>query len=76
VTGQGTAARQFRRAIATAPTLHAALRELYEATHAFLDVHGYPRVPGSETARLNAALADAFRALYRARRWAEEEVGG
>jgi hypothetical protein len=76
VTAKTTAAERFARSIRTAPETHEALRELYEATHAFLDVRGYPRRPGDETARLNAALADAFRALYRAGRWpAEGEQG-
>ena len=39
------------------------LRRLYEAVHGFLDVHGYPALPGPETPRLNAALREAFEAL-------------
>ena len=52
--------------------LRVVLRRLYEAVHGFLDVHGYPALPGPETPRLNAALREAFEALAEASLGEEE----
>ena len=51
------------RLVTEVMALRVVLRGLYEAVHAFLDVHGYPAAGAPETPRLNGALAAAFDAL-------------